>query len=211
MFDLFSPLLVNPPDGLHETRRAFWFKCELINIQTQIHWNENFCPIFVLLLCLFSLLSLNLSSDYSSPVSSLSQQLCSTWFKRFHEKYSFLSCCKFILRECASYDGRFDSNKNKRVKKKFEIEWVHTHELQTKDLKSHCIGHKNCWLTLYIFPLLFCFSFIFMFLFLTRTVFLCVLYTLITWKMWNSTMVMHWKYQAVSVPCHVTHLAKEVN
>lgn len=168
-----------PVHGLHETRRAFRFKYELINIQTQIHWNKicvqysfcccAFCPCF---LWIYLVIIRIQCPHFYSNCTALGSNV-------FMKKYSFLSCCKFILRECASYDGRFDSNENKRVKK-FKIEWVHTHELQTKDLKSHCIGHKNCWLTLYFFLFYFVFLLFLCFCFWLERFFFCAFCTLLS-------------------------------
>lgn len=135
-------------------------KHELINIQTQIHFNKFSSNIFFL--C-----SLNLTSDYSYLVSPLLWQSVSNLFPVcnlylfflslslsligfffpvfscfqmiFYENAHFSYTVKFIFRECASCDGYFDW-KNK--------EWVLHMSYKQKAVRAHCIGHKNCWLTL---------------------------------------------------------------
>lgn len=134
-------------------------KHELINIQTQIHFNKFSSNIFFvffksnfwLLVCsvpsfmakrfksfsrlqslsLFLSLSLSLI-DFFSPVFSCFQMI-------FYENAHFSYTVKFIFRECASCDGYFDW-KNK--------EWVLHMSYKQKAVRAHCIGHKNCWLTL---------------------------------------------------------------
>lgn len=109
LFSLFFFFFLNSQSGLrslYEPRRAFWFKYELINIQTQIHRNKFssnilFLLLFLLLVLLFVVAAVPLFSflwiyllitclHYSVPTfTAIVQHFVQTilWKKRENKKY----------------------------------------------------------------------------------------------------------------------------
>lgn len=146
-------------------------------------------------LSLFLSLSLSLI-DFFFPVFSCFQMI-------FYENAHFSYTVKFIFRECASCDGYFDW-KNK--------EWVLHMSYKQKAVRAHCIGHKNCWLTLNLLLLRLFITFLCVCVWLRTVlffvfpifVFMCT-FALITCKCDECIIVMHWKSsceRSVGVSCH---------